>query len=150
MSNHTFNTQAIQKLSNMLFLPATLLPVQNRFQFAFHAWSFFFMFVLATPQFEWFKTMLTLLREWENYPIQHSMPILFLNPFKHVVFHSPCFSREHMEGAGAGVHRFFGGWKGLWSCVSPNPSDFRTILCLRGFAVQCDAHRVVARRPDFR
>ena len=57
---------------------------------------------------------------------------------------------EHMEGAGAGVHRCCGRWKGLWSCVSPNPSDFRTIPCLRGFAVQCVAHRVVARRRDFR
>ena len=53
------------------------------------------MFVFATPQFEWFKTMLTLLREWENYPIKHSMPILFLNPFKHVVFYSPCFLTRH-------------------------------------------------------
>ena len=49
---------------------------------------------------------------------------------------------EHMEGAGAGVHRCCGRWKGLWSCVSPNPSDFRTFPCLRGFAVQCVAHRV--------
>ena len=57
---------------------------------------------------------------------------------------------EHMEGDGAGVHRCCGRWKGLWSCVSPNPSDFRTIPCLRGFAVQCVAHRVVARRRDFR
>ena len=57
---------------------------------------------------------------------------------------------EHMQGAGAAIHRCCGLWKGLWSCVSPNASDFRTIPCLRGFAVQCVAHRVVARRPDFR
>ena len=94
MCNHTINTQAIRKLSNMLFLQPTLLPVQNRFQFAFHAF-FFFVFVFATPQFEWFNTMLTLLREWKNYPIKHSMPILFLNPFKHVVFYSPCFLTKH-------------------------------------------------------
>ena len=49
---------------------------------------------------------------------------------------------EHMEGAGAGVHRCCGRWTGLWSCVSANQSDFRTIPCLRGFAVQCVAHRV--------
>ena len=53
------------------------------------------MFVFATPQFEWFKTLLTLLRKWENYPITNSMPILFLNPFKHVVFYSPCFLTKH-------------------------------------------------------
>ena len=52
---------------------------------------FFFNFVGATLQFESFKTMLTLLWEWENPPINLSMPILFLNPFKHVVFYSPCF-----------------------------------------------------------
>ena len=52
-----------------------------------------FAFAFATLQFEWFKTMLTLLCEWENYPIKHSMPIPFLDPFKHVVFYSPCFQQ---------------------------------------------------------
>ena len=75
------------------------------------------MFVFATPQFEWVKTMLTLLCELENYPIKHSMPILFLNPFKYVVFYSPCFLTKHscfhLTFHAASTYGFFAFFLGL-------------------------------------
>ena len=91
MSNRTFDTQsALESFQPWCFCGPHFC--QCKIGFNLHSMPrLFFMFVFATPQFEWFKTMLTLLCEWQNYPIKHSMPIPFLNPFKHVVFYSPFF-----------------------------------------------------------
>ena len=63
--------------------------------FNLHSMPSLFMFVFATPPFttaKWFKTpSYPDFCECKNYQIKHSMPILFLNPYKHVVFYSPSF-----------------------------------------------------------
>ena len=92
MSNHKFNGQSA---FDSFQLCCFCSPRFCQFNICFNLHSMptllFFMLVFATPQFDWFNTMLTLLCEWENYPIKHSMPILFLNPFKYVAVYSPCF-----------------------------------------------------------
>ena len=59
----------------MLFLQLMLLPVQNRFQLAFHAQS---MYVCICQSAIYHRNMV-------------QKPMLFLNFYKNVAFYSPCF-----------------------------------------------------------